>query len=89
MNLLPFERQHLASLAQSDAYDLVNDFSGGNFGNSREHLIVSPPNKRWSFPRKIWRRRPDLNRGWRFCRPLPYHLATAPIGGPTDDCVTG
>src|SRR5713226_10714671 len=28
--------------------------------------------------RKSWRRRPDLNRGWRFCRPLPYHLATAP-----------
>jgi hypothetical protein len=27
---------------------------------------------------KDWRRRPDLNRGWRFCRPLPYHLATAP-----------
>ena len=27
---------------------------------------------------EIWRRRPDLNRGWRFCRPLPYHLATAP-----------
>ena len=30
--------------------------------------------------RQNWRRRPDLNRGWRFCRPLPYHLATAPIG---------
>ena len=29
--------------------------------------------------RQNWRRRPDLNRGWRFCRPLPYHLATAPI----------
>src|SRR5687767_16036789 len=29
---------------------------------------------------KGWRRRPDLNRGWRFCRPLPYHLATAPLG---------
>jgi hypothetical protein len=28
---------------------------------------------------KDWRRRPDLNRGWRFCRPLPYHLATAPF----------
>ena len=28
--------------------------------------------------REGWRRRPDLNRGWRFCRPLPYHLATAP-----------
>ena len=27
---------------------------------------------------KKWRRRPDLNRGWRFCRPLPYRLATAP-----------
>ncbi len=30
--------------------------------------------------KEIWRRRPDLNRGWRFCRPLPYHLATAPVG---------
>ena len=30
--------------------------------------------------RESWRRRPDLNRGWRFCRPLPYHLATAPSG---------
>ena len=29
---------------------------------------------------EFWRRRPDLNRGWRFCRPLPYHLATAPVG---------
>src|SRR4026207_1197786 len=29
--------------------------------------------------KEIWRRRPDLNRGWRFCRPLPYHLATAPL----------
>ena len=26
----------------------------------------------------FWRRRPDSNRGWRFCRPLPYHLATSP-----------
>src|SRR6516225_9458704 len=30
------------------------------------------------FLSKSWRRRPDLNRGWRFCRPLPYLLATAP-----------
>ena len=22
-----------------------------------------------------------MNRGWRFCRPLPYHLATAPFKG--------
>lgn len=25
------------------------------------------------------RRRADSNRRWRFCRPLPYHLATAPL----------
>src|SRR5207237_5360445 len=24
------------------------------------------------------RRRPESNWGWRFCRPLPYHLATSP-----------
>ena len=36
------------------------------------------------FSRQSWRRRPDLNRGWRFCRPLPYHLATAP-----SDCRAG
>jgi hypothetical protein len=28
--------------------------------------------------------RPDLNRGSRFCRPLPYHLATAPNFYPGD-----
>jgi hypothetical protein len=33
----------------------------------------------------FWRRRPDLNRGWRFCRPLPYHLATAPAGTVYED----
>src|SRR5437763_900132 len=25
-----------------------------------------------------WRRRRESNSGWRFCRPLPYHLATSP-----------
>ncbi len=37
-----------------------------------------PMSPEWT--RKCWRRRPDLNRGWRFCRPLPYRLATAPAG---------
>jgi hypothetical protein len=41
---------------------------------------VSARNRQYSFPKESWRRRPDLNRGWRFCRPLPYHLATAPLG---------
>ena len=27
---------------------------------------------------EIWRRRPESNWGWRFCRPLPCHLATSP-----------
>ena len=27
-----------------------------------------------------WRRHPDSNWGWRFCRPLPYRLAMAPYG---------
>ena len=38
----------------------------------------APPEHTTRFTEGIWRRRPDLNRGWRFCRPLPYHLATAP-----------
>src|SRR4029453_2523605 len=39
---------------------------------------VLPMSPEWT--EKGWRRRPDLNRGSRFCRPLPYHLATAPVG---------
>jgi hypothetical protein len=31
-------------------------------------LLVTHTNKRDGFPKGIWRRRPDLNRGWRFCR---------------------
>ena len=27
---------------------------------------------------RSWRRRAESNRRWRFCRPLPYHLATPP-----------
>src|ERR1019366_9924527 len=26
-----------------------------------------------------WRRHPDSNWGWSFCRALPYHLAMSPI----------
>ena len=28
--------------------------------------------------KKDWRRRPESNWGWRFCKPLPCHLATSP-----------
>src|SRR5881409_1586023 len=38
--------------------------------------LKGPIERSWN-----WRRRPDLNRGWRFCRPLPYLLATAPQNG--------
>ena len=40
------------------------------------------PDRLCDSPSVCWRRRPDLNRRWRFCRPLPYHLATAPRGRP-------
>lgn len=32
--------------------------------------------RKWAF--EIWRRDPELNRGTRFCRPLPNHSAIAP-----------
>src|SRR6266853_4966737 len=32
----------------------------------------------WIPTQKHWRRRPESNWGWRFCRPLPCHLATSP-----------
>src|SRR5262249_9060650 len=44
------------------------------FRISRQAIAGAPPSGG-----RRWRRRPDLNRGWRFCRPLPYHLATAPL----------
>ena len=34
--------------------------------------------KRRSVKITFWRRHPDLNWRWRFCRPLPYHLAMPP-----------
>ena len=33
----------------------------------------------------FWRRHPDSNWGWSFCRALPYHLAMSPYG-PCTDC---
>jgi hypothetical protein len=39
------------------------------FENICESALVPRKNKQCSFLRKNWRRRPDLNRGWRFCRP--------------------
>jgi hypothetical protein len=30
----------------------------------------------------VWRPRPELNRGTRFCRPLRNHSATWPFGSP-------
>jgi hypothetical protein len=51
-----------------------------------EAKIINIPKRKSSFnngmlcpSRKVLRRQPDSNRRWRFCRPLPYHLAMAPI----------
>src|SRR4029078_8103600 len=61
--------------------------NGRERGARRERNAVSlsegPEGSRREAPtpsRQNWRRRPDLNRGWRCCRALPYHFATAPIG---------
>jgi hypothetical protein len=53
---------------------LLNSVERVSTGEDRALTGLERPGK------EVWRRRPDLNRGWRFCRPLPYHLATAPIG---------
>src|SRR4029453_4452305 len=52
----------------------------GPFGSISSRTSTKGVGEIASFTKEIWRRRPDLNRGWRFCRPLPYHLATAPVG---------
>ena len=39
-------------------------------------IKIKNPYKAYGF---YWRRHPDLNRGSRCCRPMPYHLAIAPI----------
>ena len=62
-NLLPFQRPHSQS---SSNHVLTNSCttSRTSLGNSCQHLIVPPENKRCAFLDEFWRRRPDLNRGW-------------------------
>ena len=76
---------------QGDRYNIVsagdlrtaaaqlNGLTGTKQGQSGT-ISASSESETSQITKRIWRRRPDLNRGWRFCRPLPYHLATAPIG---------
>ena len=52
--------------------------AAGELGNSYEAHDCAAEVQMIEFEPESWRRRPDLNRGWRFCRPLPYLLATAP-----------
>ena len=48
----------------------------GRAGGTHPRARPAAPERR---PRvSCWRRRPDSNRGSGFCRPMPYHLATAP-----------
>ena len=69
-----FERYNIVS--EGDLRAAANQLAGltGTIGDTHRRL----DGRTVSFTEKKWRRRPDLNRGWRFCRPLPYHLATAP-----------
>jgi hypothetical protein len=71
---------------RSQGFDCGQDkTSEGQPVNEREGMVWAHLRRcalRWAtlpvFMSEGWRRRPDLNRGWRFCRPLPYLLATAP-----------
>ena len=67
-----FERYNIVSdgdlhTAASRLGGLVNGTNGTNNGTN----AAQPPEVTHGtrvLPRKDWRRRPDLNRGWRFCR---------------------
>lgn len=40
--------------------------------------LLNKPAVAATTPHEVKRRRPDSNRGWRICNPLPYHLAKGP-----------
>ena len=42
------------------------------------HVRICKTKRAPERPDVAWRRSPDSNRGYRLCRPLPYHLATSP-----------
>ena len=68
---------------QSDAFNTrIDQLLAVNMGADADHYVssVEAHTQSRELLKEFWRRRPDLNRGWRFCRPLPYHLATAPLG---------
>ena len=54
---------------------------------SAEHFKISRYPKRNTSQQagvSFWRRHPDSNWGWSFCRALPYHLAMSPYGPRTE-----
>ena len=74
-----FERYNIVS--DGDLREAVAKLAarhGTILGQSARIAVNDDDRNRSNLLRKVWRRRPDLNRGWRFCRPLPYLLATAP-----------
>ena len=76
-DLLPFTEQHEQVTGDQRLRRSARDRSRG-LRAINAATLVRHRHKRSHFPNEKWRRRPDLNRGWRFCRPLPYLLATAP-----------
>src|ERR1700752_1799293 len=83
VNLLPFDRKDVGNNRVSAICEACNSRRMSNLGplgNTRGRPDCGAERQTSEFELEIWRRRPDLNRGSRFCRPLPYHLATAPIG---------
>jgi hypothetical protein len=46
---------------------------------SAKRPFVPPAHKMIEFELENWRRRPDLNRGWRFCRAVPGLFSRSPL----------
>ena len=75
-----FERYNIVSETdlRRRAVRRLDERDGHSLG-TRGRVGTADADDRFVFIEENWRRRPDLNRGWRFCRPLPYLLATAPL----------
>jgi len=70
--LPPFRKRRISQTLElhqlADEARRAAGLVAGRFGNTQERTIAPARYKRLGLPRKEWRRRPDLNRGWRFCR---------------------
>jgi hypothetical protein len=58
-----------------DSVQIRRDGRGAKLRRWSSHDLARPAHKMIEFELQIWRRRPDLKRGWRFCRAIPGSFA--------------